>query len=194
MWQQAIFMIAYLHRWSIIISYTFKLYAYLIYFLLGLWDVPNFIPLVLHPLQQQPVPERQIHPAGEVETWCPGIPTRQSQFLAQKMSEVTHKMPREGIVWGQVMGYVSHISLSCTTTGLRDADSLNGRHGLWLLKKGTRSSLQPNGEKNPAKITALNQTSLVLSSEQFPVTPKDAMFLGGWLWITAQDQCCTISK
>ncbi|XP_075611038.1 tetraspanin-32 isoform X2 [Balearica regulorum gibbericeps] len=42
----------------------------------GLWDDPDFIPLVLHPLQQQPGPERQIHPAREVETRRLGIPTR----------------------------------------------------------------------------------------------------------------------
>ncbi|KAM6254377.1 tetraspanin-32 isoform 5-T5 [Spheniscus humboldti] len=42
----------------------------------GLRDDPDFIPLVLHPLQQQPGPERQIHPAREVETRHPSIPTR----------------------------------------------------------------------------------------------------------------------
>ncbi|KAM7110500.1 tetraspanin-32 isoform 3-T3 [Ciconia maguari] len=42
----------------------------------GLWDDPDFITLVLHPLQQQPGPERQIHPAREVETCHLGIPTR----------------------------------------------------------------------------------------------------------------------
>lgn len=54
------------------------------HFLLGLWDGPDFIPLVLHPLQQQPGPERQIHPAREVGTRCPGIPTRQRQLLVQE--------------------------------------------------------------------------------------------------------------
>lgn len=67
-------------------------------------------------------------------------------------------------------------------------------YGLWLHKKDTKNSLQPNREKSPAKITALNQISAMMSSEQFPVTPKDAMFLGRWFWIAAQDQCCAMSK
>lgn len=78
------------------------------------------------------------------------------------MSEVTHKIPWEGIAWGRVVGCVSQISLSCSTTGLRDADSLDGRHKGCGSTRRTQSSLQPSGEKSTAKITALNQTSLAV--------------------------------
>lgn len=72
--------------------------ARLIYLLSGLRDDPDFIPLVLHPLQQQPGPERQIHPAGEVETHHLGIPTRWGPALgAGRCLKVPAKSPGKAL-------------------------------------------------------------------------------------------------
>lgn len=45
-------------------------------------------------------------------------------------------------------------------------------------QEGRRVLYNQRERKAQQKITALNQTSVMLSPEQFPVTPKDAMFLG----------------
>lgn len=187
-------MAAYLHRWSVIISYTLNcmpvsfislqvygmiltsFLCFSIHFSSNLYRKGKYI-----------LRERQ-----KLDAWA-SLPGRASSWHG-KMSEVTHKIPWRYCVGSGGGMCVTHFPFLHYYWARRCRFPRQETCGLWLHKKDTKCPLQQNGEKSPAKLTALNQTSLVLSSEQFPVTSKDAMFLGRWLWVTAQDQCCAIRK
>lgn len=152
-------MTAYLHRWSIIISYilncmpvsfiSFQVYGMILtsFLLFSIHFSSNLYRKGKYILRERQKPD----------AWA-SLPGRASSG-PWKMSEVTHKTPWEGILWGQVVGCASRISLSCTTTGLRDADSLAGKR---IGCGSTRTQRAPyNQMERKAKQKSEHQTKLL---------------------------------